>query len=450
MVVATVASCLLISLSAGQEWRSAYESGLSQGKSGNWSDARESFKKATTARPDDQSGPTGFPGPATEQRQWRQGAPYSPNFMAAYAQYRIALAASREDQPPLLRASAAEFEALLAKGQISRETLVFLNQIYSRLNDTEGMKRLESTFAQGGGKINWRVDAEAVLPEDRAQIAQAFRLSGGSMADVNVGASTPTVKAGGTGVPSGTENPIITPPIGRVPVIDSKFALVIGNAESRMTGAALPFAVENTILIRDALINNGGYSEANITVLTNATAGQILDAAKAIAAKATEDSTILIYFAGAGANVDGRDYLAGVDTAIGTDTSKMAAKSDIFKEFIVKGASIFAFFEVNRPVVNEAFFGTEVNVLGKTAQSFGTLRGEQVQSTVRDGKVIGAYADAMALVLQDLKSNRIPVLEFDWQVFYRMRRGAYSSMAGGRGQTPTLPLLSNMGSDARF
>ena len=53
-------------------------------------------------------------------------------------------------------------------------------------------------------------------------------------------------------------------------------------------------------------------------------------------------------------------------------------------------------------------------------------------------------------VANDLKSNRIPILEFGWQVFYKMKRGGSGTTGGGSRQTPTLPVLTNMASDARF
>ncbi|MFY9234664.1 MAG: caspase family protein [Fimbriimonadaceae bacterium] len=447
-LLALILAFLLVAFGAAQNWRSAYETGLSFAKEGRWGDARASFKTAATDRAKDQSGPTALPGPATELRQWRDGAPYSPNFLAAYAQYRMALESSGDEMAAGLRVAGAEFEALIAEGQISREAAYFGIQSYSRLADSAGRQRIENAVMSSGSKTVWQVDRAPIAPEEKAEIDRTF--SGGSN----------TVKAGGgggvvtkppAGGGTGAGAPILSTVVGRVPVIPNKYALIIANAESRMPDGAVPFAIEDANVVKDALIQNGGYAEQNIVVIANATAAQMLSAAQALGEKVVSDvDTVLIYFAGAGANIDGKDYLAGIDSQMSTEAGTMLAKMDLFMPFISKGANIFAFFESGRPMRNGTCFGGEIPMFGKTAQIFATIRGEQVQSSVREGKAIGVFADSFAAVLQELKSNRVPVLEFGWQVFYRMRRGTTGTLGGGRSQIPTLPLLSNMASNAGF
>jgi hypothetical protein len=442
--LSTLLFVLVSALSFSQAWRGPYEDGLRAAKAGSWAAAREAFMSAKAARPEDQSGPTSLPGPVTEQRQWRRGAPYSPNFLAAYALYKHALTLSGDEMNAELRTAAGEFEAILAKGQLSREAFYFLDQIYTRTKDQGARVQLEAKF-QAAGPLRWRVDADGINPEDQAEVAATFR----TVADPGPGKTgdvAPIIRPEGGGV---ANPPIISPPVGRVPALQSKYALLIGNSTSKLADNAVPFAAEDTIVLRDALVANGGYPEENIVVLTNATAAQIKATAQSLGEKISEGATVFVYFGGWGAHIDGRDYLAGVDASMPTDTSSMLYKGDLFMPFITKGARIFAFFETNRPEAMGDSFGMETPLLGAVAQTYATLRGQNVGSVVRDGKQIGVFADAIASVLMDLKSNQIPILEFGWQLFYKIRRGA-GSYGGSSRQTPTLPLLNNLASDARF
>jgi hypothetical protein len=431
----------------GQAWRTSYESGLKAAREARWLEAREAFKAAAAARPDDQAGPTSLPGPVTEQRRWRDGAPYSPNFLAAYSAYRQGLASSSsQEQASLLRTSAAEFEALLAKGQYSRPTFYFLRSIYTRLADTPARQKVEATYVQVANKANFRVDLEAVTPEDQAQINQTFQETETNPV-IRPGQQGETVKPDPAGNP-----PIIAPPMGAVPIVENKYALIIANTDSAISGNSVPFAAEDANVLKEALTTGAGYPEPNVSVISNATAAQMQDAANALAAKIGDGATVFIYFGGVGSHLDGKDYLAGVNTAAATDSSTMLAKFELFKPFITKGAQIFAFFETNRPVMSGgSYFGMEAPLIGAVSQVYATLRGESVYSMVREGKQIGIFADSMAGVMYELKSNRIPIVEYAWQLFYRMRRGSTGGTGGGSGrQTPTLPIRSNMASDARF
>src|SRR5690348_8538506 len=96
-----------------QTWTAAYENGLRLAKAGDWAAARAAFQQAIAYRPEDTSAPTVLPGPVTERRTWRSGAPYSPNFLAAYSEYRIGTASAKpEDAKPALQTAASEFETL--------------------------------------------------------------------------------------------------------------------------------------------------------------------------------------------------------------------------------------------------------------------------------------------------------------------------------------------------
>lgn len=446
LVLAGSLLAIMGSAALAQAWRAEYEKGLRLAKDAKWTEARAAYQAAAAARAD-VSGPTSLPGPATDQRLWRDGAPYSPNFLAAYSLYRIGLAASGAEQTATLKAAAAELEALIAKRQYSRETLFFLNQIYAATGDSAARLKLETTFTEAGGMLNWKVDTDGIIPEDNALVAETFSVAS---AGPSKGEVSPIVKpTGGSGNPT-LDPAILGPVIGRVPAVASKFALIIGNSESKLPDGAVPFAGESVEAVRKGVTENGGYPDSNVKVLQNATAAQILAAAGELADRMNQDSTVLIFFAGAGYNLAGKDYLAGVDAAMATDTGSMLAKTDLFLPFVKKGAHVFSFFEVSRPVLNGTFFGLEAPQLGIIAQTFGTIRGEQAMAAIRDGKSVGVFADAIASVLKDLKSNSVPVLEFGWQVFYKMRRGLTGTTGGGGLQTPTLPMLSNMAANARF
>lgn len=111
---------LLTATSWAQSWAEEYDAALNAAARGEWSAAREKFLAAAALRPEDQSEATRLPGPVTERRNWRNGAPYSPNFGAAYAAYKAALSegddATREG---LLKTAALELSTLVSKGQRS-------------------------------------------------------------------------------------------------------------------------------------------------------------------------------------------------------------------------------------------------------------------------------------------------------------------------------------------
>src|SRR3954469_22427785 len=115
-ILFVVLLALLGAVANAQSWMAAYEKGLKAAKAADWTTARAAFQQAIAYRPEDASGPTTLPGPVSERRQWRNGAPYSPNFLAAYCEYRIGLASPKpEDGKPAFLTAATEFETLLSK-----------------------------------------------------------------------------------------------------------------------------------------------------------------------------------------------------------------------------------------------------------------------------------------------------------------------------------------------
>jgi hypothetical protein len=429
----------------GQSWASAYEQGLSHARKGEWMAARNAFKQAAAYRPEDQAAATMLPGPATERRTWRNGSPYSPNFLAAYSGYRASGAiGDSNERNALMRTAAAELEILLSKNQISAETFYVLNMIYSTVGDTAARVKLDERMNATSGQWVWKVDNEVVSPEEMAAINQ---MAGRDV----INPTTPVTDPGTQPTTNPGTNPTLPSMTGaRVPTLANKFALIIGNSESRLQSGAIPFAMNDAQALRESLLANAGYAESNVDLVLNATAAQIGTSVQALADRIPNGATVFIYFSGVGANLAGKDYLAGVDTESPTDSSSMFAKADLFRPLMAKEARIFAFFQVNRTIAEGRYFGMEVPLFGSVAQMQGTMPGDTVQSYVRDGKERGIFTDAMIGVLGEFRTNRIPILEYGWQVFYRIRRGGTGTAGGGSRQTPTLPVLTNIGEDAKF
>lgn len=440
-------------LAGAQSWSQAYEKGLMEGRAGQWAEARQSFKQAAAYRTEDYAGPTTLPGPVTERRLWRGGAAYSPNFLAAYASYRLGGDTAGNTRSDHFRTAAAEFEALQTKNQASAESFYFLNFIYTTLGDSEKRIKLDERFAAARNRLNWKVDTELVAPEELAAVQQLLGNQGPVITTPTTIPSTTTNPPVRPNPTNPTTNPTPIPSIGlgtRVPTMGNKFALIVGNSASRISGHAMPFASDDAQRVREALTMSAGYAEENVDVVINATAAQILASARALAERLPQDGTIFIYYAGAGVNIDGKDYLAGVDTEVASDTGSMLAKSALYQLFERKGAHIFSFFQVNRPTVNGRYFGMEVPPFGRIAQSQATLPNGTVYSHVSNGKTIGLYTDAFVATLNEFKTNQIPIQEFGWQLFYRIRRSGTGSDGGSSRQTPTLPVLTNLAAEAVF
>ncbi len=414
-----------------QSWTQVYSQGLSAASSGQWTASRAAFLQAVALRPEDTDSPTILPGPPKVKIQWRNGAPYSPNFLAAYAGYRSAiqnnLAASSTSA---LRAVGIEFQTLLAKGQTSLEAKYFLSEIYRRLGDETSRRSLKAQPLS----TRWLVDTEPLSRTEKSAVVDLGKVA-------TLRPATPTAQAA----------PItLTANLGPVPLVGTKFALLIGNSVGRLGDLNVPFSGDDVQAVRDALVQNGGYPAENIEVVLNGTAAQIAGTARALSDRVTESGTVLIYFSGVGANIDGHDFLAGVDTTSSTDTPSMLAKQDLYRPFMAKGARIFGFYQVNRPTVLGRFFGSEIPSFGSIAQVQATLPGDQVGATIKGGRSVGLFTQAFISVLGELRSGQIPIQEFGWQLFYRIRRGDTGTTGGSSRQTPTLPMLSNLAADARF
>jgi hypothetical protein len=430
----TALVALLAVVAYAQDWRTSYEAGLSHARANEWSLARDAFRLAGAGRPD-QSGPTNLPGPPTERRQWRDGAPYSPTFLAAYSAYRMALEApTDEERTRLYNEAITDFEAMVEKNQLSPEVFYYLNVLYGRVGQAERKAALDDRYNRANGRLSWRVDTVVLAPDEVAMMART------SSAARNGSAAQPiaTRRAGEAAVR-------VAP--GSVLSVPTKYALVVGNVGP--DGHRVGFAAEDATRIRDSIVMNAGYPDENVVMLQDASVDELRSAVAELAARIPQDATVFIYFSGVGRNVEGRDYLLGSDSSA-TDAATMLPKMDLYNAFSERGANVFAFYQAARPVIDGRYFGQEIPGQGRIAQMQSTMPGSEVASMVRDGRATGVFTDAMAGVMSDLRSNSLPVLEFAWQVFYRVRRGDTGLTGGGSRQTPTLPVFHNIAADARF
>ncbi|MCH8978168.1 MAG: caspase family protein [Armatimonadetes bacterium] len=442
---AMICACLA-GLVPAQGWSEAYDRALEATAGQSWDVARTAFLDAVALRPEDQSRPTSLPGPVTDPRLWRGGSPYSPNFGAAYASYRHALTLDPDDRREALEAGARELEVLLAKGQTSPETYFFLNSIYARLRDGERMEALKARLESDQSRLGWQVDTSFLVPADRAAVRAAMPPAYGGPSGANpggVGPKTTVIKARDLARQTTAPAYALTSLAGPVPVVPTKYALVIGNGESMMEDQRLSYAASDALLIREALVENAGYAVENVDVVVNASAAQIMASAQALADRMPQDGTVLIYFTGAGFNIAGRDYYAGIDAESPLDSLHMAPVGDVYRMFVAKGASIFAFMQAHRPKTAGLYFGRETPMFGRISQSHATIPGERINGLVTGGREVGAYSTAFAEILAEFRSNQVPIMEFVWKVFYNLRQG-------GSPQTPTLPVLTVMAADARF
>lgn len=486
-----------------QSWTGAYDAGLSALKAKSWAEARKSFQQAIAYRPEDISSPTFLPGPVSQRKTWRNGSAYSPNFLAAYANFKLALEASdAKVKNDLFSATESEFRVLLDKGQLAKPTYYFLSQVYKTLGKSDQLSAMATKY---GSQLDWKVDTEALNQEEVAAIVSAFTPvkapevktpetkspetkapetkpapvdpkkpepekpapaeekkpeTATQSGPVTMGANRrkPANKDEGKKPQSDqmipaealANNPYPASVKGPVAVSPNKYALIIGNSDAKSEDLKLSYAVEDAERVKGALVDHAGYAADHIEMLANPTAKQLLDTATALAEKVPDGGTVFLFYAGGGANIGAKDYLAASDTDVALTPATMVAKADIYQLFMQKGARIFAFYEVNRTMRDGRYFGMEVPQFGSISQAQATTPGEKVTAKYKTGKLLGVYADALAMVISDFHNNRIPVSEFGWQVFYKVRRGDTGLSGGGSKQTPTLPVLSNLASDARF
>jgi tetratricopeptide (TPR) repeat protein len=423
---------LLVPLFAtAQAWVKPYENGLLAAKQGRWADARTYFEEALSKRAEDTDRPSQVGESVASRRPWRAGAPYTPNFAVAYSNFKLA---AEESDPTkrteYLNAAIAGFQSLVDKKQISIDTLVLLAAAYQAVGNKAAAATVEKQLASLDPTKAFKVDREVLEQGDLAAMAM--------FGEGTSGQDPGSIESLQPGVGSRT---------GIVPVIETKYALLIGNSQ----GSNQPFAEHDVEHLSEALNRHAGYAMDNIIVLKNVSCESLMEQAKALAERMPENATLFLFFSGAGVHdvKTGKDYLACTDTPSMTAYSNMIGKLELYNVFVSKGTSIFAFFQVDRPLGQGGkHFGLEVPIVGRIAQSHGCAPGERSFGVQVDGKPQGVYATAMSRVLGEMRSNVIPVLDFQWNVFYKVRSGAADG--GGGAQTPTLPVVSSLSSSSRF
>ncbi|MEO7453518.1 MAG: hypothetical protein ABIV13_02000 [Fimbriimonadales bacterium] len=431
-------SCFAIAASASaQGWVRPYEDGLRLAKAGAWPEAKAKFEEAIRNRADDTNKASQVGGSIADRRPWREGAPYSPNFGAAYATFKMAADAPdmgiRKDR---LTEAITRFKGLLAKGQVSQEALLFLAAAYAANEQNREAQATQDQLNAMEAGTGFKIDQEMLDQMDIAAL-RGTTIPAGSMGDPRTGAIQPN-ELPRIGVGSAT---------GVVPPLEHKFALLIGNSAAD----GPDFAVNDVDLLAEALAKHAGYPEANIVSLKNASVAEMKAAAASLAERMPDSGTVMVFYSGNGMNdlASGKDYVSGADSLAGA-VGSMMPKADLYEAFVPKGSSIFAFFQVDRPLdPQERYFGMEIPVVGRIMQLQSNSPGERAYGTVVDGKQYGAYAYAMAQVLKSMRNNRIPISDFAWATFYEVRRGTNEG-GGGGSQTPTLPVTQTMSTTARF
>lgn len=438
-------------ISQAQAWADSYQKALDAANKGDWAAARDAFKEAATDRASDEAKPTSLPGPITEPVRWRGGAPYSPNFGAAYSAYALAKKTSdKAEKDRLYSVAIEELAALVEQGQVAPETANVLAKSYEALGKKEEAKKANDLKADA----KWKVDTAFVSADD--QVAPVGKPANGSNVVVTTKNGS-VIKGEGTGTYTIVNLPAENVkdyrnflPDTAVETVPNKYALLIGNANSKLTDLNVPTSVNDVNALKDSLIHSAGYEADHVTVVTDQTAAGIRKAVADFQAGLPQDATVFLFFSGVGLSLDGHDYLAGTDAEFESDVAKMVPKAELFDTLLQKGAKIFAFYQVDRSPVSGNYFGQERSPVGTISEAMATIAGQKVYSMTEEGKTYGLYAHAMVQILDEFATNKVPISEFCYQVFYRIRRGDVALGGGGSYQTPTLPTVTNMSDNASF
>jgi hypothetical protein len=421
-----------------QAWVKPYEEGLRLAKTGAWPEAKSKFEEAIRARADDTDKASQVGGSIADRRPWREGAPYSPNFGAAYATFKMA-----SDAPDMnvrkerLNEVITRLTGLINKGQVSQESLLFLAAAHAANDQQREAQAVQDRLNALEASKAFKIDQDILDQADMGAL-RGTTIPVGSVPDPRTGATQPN-EIPRIGVGSAT---------GVVPPLDHKFALLIGNTQA----GGPDYAGNSVDVLAEALVKHAGYPEGNVVTLKDPTAAQITEAVGALAGRMPDSGIVTLFYSGDGYNdeASGKDYISGSDSREGSMTS-MVAKSDLYAPFVAKGTSIFAFFEVDRPIsLKERYFGMEIPQVGRVAQMQSNSPGERAYATVFDGKQYGVYAYAMAQVLKTIRNNRIQIGDFAWATFYEVRKGGSGEGGGGGSQTPTLPVAVSMSTTSRF
>jgi hypothetical protein len=437
-------SLLLLTAVGGsaQSWSAPYLRALDLAKKADWPAARQEFQRALELRAKDESGPIRLPSPITDPVTWRGGAPYSPRFGAAYCLYRLGLStADNAERSKHLLGAVDELEEQIRQSGVSLEALYVLDQAWFLLRNADKRREVQSRRGEVT-TASLKIDGEILDESDRQSIAplrpSAQPAEGAPAAQVNAADINPA--------PGNQLGPALT----ITPVIRSKYALVIGNVESLLPEGRMESAAADAALVQTGLVQFGGYDPANVELLTNATSEQIRSVAAALAQRMEEDGTVFLYFAGVGVNLGGRDWLAGVDASFAEESSAMVSKSELIRTFARRGARVFSFYQVDRPVRQGFYFGREPILDAAYSQMNSTIEGGRNFSLVQAQQRRGVFASAIHESLRKYQGSqgRIPIWAFSQTVISNVAGGEGSS--GSSPQTPTYPWLNFLTQTSTF
>src|SRR5688572_26549731 len=161
-------SCFTIAASAAaQGWVRPYEEGLRLSKAGAWPEAKAKFEEAIRNRGEDTDKASQVGGSIADRRPWREGAPYSPNFGAAYATFKMAA-----DAPDMgirkerLSEVITRFRALIDKGQVSQESLLFLAAAYAANEQNREAQAIQDQLNAMEPGTGFKIDQEILDQTD--------------------------------------------------------------------------------------------------------------------------------------------------------------------------------------------------------------------------------------------------------------------------------------------
>jgi len=421
------------SQAADEPWVLAYSQGLAAAKAGNWTAARAAFQSAAQSRAGDLSGATVFDEGPTRKIQWRKGAPYSPNFGAAYAEYRLAMASS---DPAAAKAmyetAAAELNALRQKGGASVAVYYVLQAAYAAAGQSPKQEEVQKELGlkRDQGLLTFRVDTEVMTSED---LVAARTLDGSQGAVTTVGNQPAT-------------------PGDRIPFNANKYAVLIGVTKYNGYFADVPNAVIDCNMLAESLTKNAGYAPDHILVLAEPTYEQMLTGITNFVSKLPPEATVFFFYAGAGVvnPTDKADYLvpSGVTSATAYET--YVKKTDLLAVLAPKANYTIAFFEVDRLAdANKNFWGSSRPEYGSFALANACLEGQRSLAQVTSKGWTGLFAAAGTRALNLMRGAKINAKEFIFKVNEEIL-DQNSSSDRGQSQTPTLPMNTLLGDETTF
>ncbi|MEP0767617.1 MAG: caspase family protein [Fimbriimonadia bacterium] len=427
---------------SGQEpWVAPYLEGLKAAKEKDWGTARGAFEAAIAIRAEDSGSQVWFKRGPTQRDLWRGGAPYTPNFAAAYCTYRLAVesgdgAVARSHYED----AAKRLAALLSKEQFAPLIYSLLVASYTAMGDEAKKTEVLSDYAQkrAANLLKVRVDTEFVLPED---LAATKKLNG-----------TPQTGSGETTGPKPAV-PSDLATAGPVPFNPLKHAILIGNSRYHGSIGDVPNAINDCYLMRDALTKHAGYDPANVVILAEPTYEEMLAGVQQFAAKLPPGAIVFFFYTGAGRvnTADKVDYLIPNGAPNRDAFSSFVRKNDLLYMFVGKAERTIAVFQVDRlQEPNGMCFGDDLPVGGSIAYVRACMTGERCQTKLTASGINGLWASAAAWVLENrMRGPRIAIESFCWEILDRVLSVNTGARAESR-QTPLLPNYSLLSQDATF